>query len=174
MSASIPAAVSAAVATPPPAAPSLTHGGPEPFRPAPAYTQPVTAGSILPSALGPGPTRPRSHRYRLPPPPPRRRWMRAAVVLLLLVAAGAVAADRFLSKEQQHELQTQARTLVKKGVDGVASVIESSQARPEPVKDEAGKQDGTTPARARGPRCPTRTSWRRRWRAPAAAAAARR
>ena len=68
------------------------------------------------------------------PPPPRRRLMKAAVVVLLMVAAGAVVADRFMSKEQQRELQTQARHLVKKGVDGVASVIESSQARPEPVK----------------------------------------
>jgi hypothetical protein len=70
-------------------------------------------------------------------------------VLLLLVAAGAVAADRFLSKEQQHQLESQARTLVKKGVDGVASVIECSQARPEPVKDQAGKQTDDARAGAR-------------------------
>ena len=133
-------------AAPPPSAPSLTHGGPEPFRPAPAYAPPVTAGSSLPSALGPGPTRPRSrYRMMLVPPPRRRGLLRALVVLLLLVAAGAVAVDRFLSKEQQRELQKQAKQLVKKGVDGVASVIESSQAQPDPVKAQNEKQSGMTP-----------------------------
>ncbi len=161
-------------AAPPPSAPSLTHGGPEPFRPAPAYAPPVTAGSSLPSALGPGPTRPRSrYRMMLVPPPRRRGLLRALVVLLLLVAAGAVAVDRFVSKEQQRELQTQAKQLVKKGVDGVASVIESSQAQPDPVKAQNEKQSGMTPDRERGPRCPTRPGWRRRWRAPAGGAAVR-
>jgi hypothetical protein len=81
------------------------------------------------------------------PPPPRRRLLRGLVVLLLLVAGGAVLADRFLSKEQQRELQTQARDLVKKGVDGVTSVIESSQARPQPVKTETDRT-GDEAARA--------------------------
>jgi serine/threonine protein kinase len=139
-------------AAPPPSAPSLTHGGPEPFRPAPAYAPPVTAGSSLPSALGPGPTRPRSrYRMMLVPPPRRRGLLRVLVVLLLLVAAGAVAVDRFVSKEQQRKLQTQAKQLVKKGVDGVASVIESSQAQPEPVKaqnERRERDDARSGARA--------------------------
>ena len=137
--------------SPHPDAASLTHGGPEPFPPAPAYAPPMTAGSSLPSALGPPPMRQRSSRYRMMPPPPRRRLMKAAVVVLLMVAAGAVVADRFMSKEQQRVLQTQARHLVKKGVDGVASVIESSQARPEPVKgdDKGEKGDRDDPDSAR-------------------------
>jgi serine/threonine protein kinase len=133
-------------AAPVPVTGSLSHGGPEPFKAGPAFPSAMMPAS-LPSSMGPGPgatmprpialPRPRTSRYRLAlmPPPKRRRFLKGAVVALLLVAGAAALADRLLSKEQQRHLESQARDLVKKGVDGVASVIDNGQARPRPVRD---------------------------------------
>ena len=106
-------------------------------------------GRMPPSMPRPYP-RPGSRSY--PIPRRRGRWLKGTVVLLLLVVAGAFAADRFLSKEEQRQLQTQARTLVRKGVEEVAAVIDRGQppARPEPLPDELddGPASPRTGARA--------------------------
>jgi hypothetical protein len=81
--------------------------------------------------------------------PPRRRLLKGLVVLLLLVVAGAFAADRLLSKEEQRELQAQARILVRKGVEGVSAVIDpGAPARPEALSDASPAGGARAGARA--------------------------